>query len=251
MQQEQSKVVDIQNKWRWLIGMAVIILGLLGGLLGLLAHWAQRDEGGLMHEQIGAAYTPKNVVGNLGGMPVTIKPHIPNFIEYEGDPGWGERRRGKPPPRTHASLLNGFQVSVRYPDMATTSSPELRADLDQNSIKWLVLHVQSGTRWPGNGFLDRLYKRTIQNPEQRHISRQYTPLKSTIQGLELYAPRGINPQTGIGYRYDIGGDYFFGRKKLAKSALPSTVFSRTKRKPMACAHKSGAWKIMGSRYSFG
>lgn len=34
-----------------------------------------------------ASYTPHDVVGDLGGMPVTIPHHFASYVEYDDDPG--------------------------------------------------------------------------------------------------------------------------------------------------------------------
>ncbi len=38
-----------------------------------------------------ARYTPKDVIGDLGGLKVKIPRHYAEYVEYDDDPGWGER----------------------------------------------------------------------------------------------------------------------------------------------------------------
>ncbi|OYU41539.1 MAG: hypothetical protein CFE44_29200, partial [Burkholderiales bacterium PBB4] len=162
-----------------------------------------------------AQYTPRDVIGDLGGMKVTIPSYVAELVEYDGDPGWSAKRDGPRPTRSHSSKLNSFGYEVRYPDMATLSSPELRADFEKKQMyqhPWVTISVQSGSRYPGHGFLTRRYNATIPNPDQQSIHRQYEALPSPVKGLELFAKRGVNPNTGIGQRYEgADGDIFVGR----------------------------------------
>lgn len=203
---------------RWVIVVLATVLILFVGLLALFAYVAGAGAQGFMSPQMAAAYpTPKDVVGDLGGMPVRIARHIPHLVEYDGDPGWGEKRQGPPPERTHASRLKSFGVHVHYPDMATLSSPELWAEFEKKRLynhPWLDFGIQSGSSYPGHGFLDRRYLATIPNPEQRDAMRQYESLPSPVTGLELYAKRGMNPRTGIAHRYEWSdGDLFIKRNR--------------------------------------
>ncbi|MDR7094702.1 hypothetical protein [Hydrogenophaga laconesensis] len=206
------------RRGRWVIVLLVAMLVLFGGVLALLAYVTGAGALGFMPPQMSAAhYTPKDVVGDLGGMPVTIARHIPHLVEYDGDPGWGEKRKGPPPERTHASRLKSFGVHVRYPDMATLSSPELWSEFEKKRLydhKWLDLTIQSGSSYPGDGYLDRGYQATIPNPERHDSSSQYEPLPSPIKGLELYAKRGVNPRTGVAHRYEwTDGDLYIHRNR--------------------------------------
>ncbi len=57
------------------------------------------------------------VIGDLGGMPVSIPHHFAHFVEYEGDPRFLEPRKGTPPMRGYQSKLRSFGFEVRFPDM--------------------------------------------------------------------------------------------------------------------------------------
>lgn len=209
---------SVPRRGRWVVVVMASLLILLVALLALLAFVSGVGAQGFMPPPMAAAYpTPKDVVGDLGGMPVRIARHIPHLVEYDGDPGWGEKRQGPPPERTHASRLKSFGVHVRYPDMATLSSPELWAEFEKKRIynhPWLDFGIQSGSSYPGHGFLDRLYESTIPNPEQRDAMRQYESLPSPVAGLELFAKRGVDPRTGLAHRYEwFDGDHFIQRNR--------------------------------------
>lgn len=63
---------------RWVVVVLATVLILFVGLLVLFAHVAGAGAQGFMSPQMAAAYpTPKDVVGDLGGMPVRIARHIP------------------------------------------------------------------------------------------------------------------------------------------------------------------------------
>jgi hypothetical protein len=47
-------------------------------------------------EMAAAQFSRGVVVGDLGGMPVAIPRHFAEYVEYDGDPGWGETRKAIP-----------------------------------------------------------------------------------------------------------------------------------------------------------
>ena len=94
------------RRGRWVIVLLAAMLILFGGFFALMAYVTGVGAQGFMPPQMAAAYhTPQDLVGDLGGMPVRIDRHIVRLVEYDGDPGWGEARKGPPPERTHASRL--------------------------------------------------------------------------------------------------------------------------------------------------
>ena len=48
---------------------------------------------------------------------VRIPRHYAEYVEYDGDPGFGEKRKGPVPERTFESKLSSFGMDVRFPDM--------------------------------------------------------------------------------------------------------------------------------------
>lgn len=199
----------------WLIGL----LGLSGVLLLLLWRFASAVLLGNPFESpemAAAHYATRDVVGDLGGVPVTIPRHFANFVEYEGDPGWGEKRKGPRPERTHQSKLISFGYDTRFPDMAGESSQELIKDKRNYSIyttPWISVGITTGNIYPGDGFLDRRatyigktgstlkYEQHVQLPEPEH-------------GLTVYAASGIDPKTNKPYREDtFAKDIFVHRDK--------------------------------------
>lgn len=191
------------------------------------------------------------VIGDLGGMPVKIDHRIVRFIEYDGDPGWGERRRGPRPQRTYSSRLKSFAFEVRYPDMKTRADKDAQVDYEKyhplfsslgpelrDTNPWFDGGIDAGDRYPGHGSLDRLYQGTILNPDQQPISAQLLPEPSPVSGLELYAPRGRNPATGNPWRFESSwGDTYIHRNHLGKvTAYIQCAYRQGTRRYSGCTH---------------
>ncbi len=163
-------------------------------------------------EMAAAKYASRDVVGDLGGVPVNIPRHFANYVEYEGDPGWGEKRKGLKPKRTHQSKLTSFGYYTRFPDMAGESSFELVKDKSSYSIHttpWIDVGITTGNIYPGDGFLDRRAA-AMKNNSSRY--EQYEQLPSPEHGLTVYAPAGVDPKTDKPYReHDYAKDVFLHR----------------------------------------
>jgi hypothetical protein len=201
------------------------MLILLGGFFALMAYVTGVGAQGFMPPPMAAAYhTPQDLVGDLGGMPVRIDRHIVRLVEYDGDPGWGPPRKGPPPERTHASRLASFGFHVRYPDMRSLDDAEMRADYERyhpimkpveyglSEINpWLRGGIQSGSSYPGHGFLNRRYVALL-DPTQQSVNGKYVPEPSSIKGLDLFIHSGNHPYSGLPLRYEAGGDDTYVRR---------------------------------------
>lgn len=105
--------------------MLKLIKKLLIGILLVIACWvllvlcklAFLLYGFQPPEMAAAQYATKDAVGDMGGMPVRIPYYFANYLEYEGDPSWGEKRSGSKPARNYHSKITSFGFDVRYPDM--------------------------------------------------------------------------------------------------------------------------------------
>ena len=166
-------------------------------------------------EMAAAKYASRDVVGDLGGVPVNIPRHFANYVEYEGDPGWGEKRKGTKPKRTHQSKLISFGYDTRFPDMAGESSFELAKDKSSYSIHttpWIDVGVTTGNIYPGDGFLDRLAAAMKDNSSSYE---QYEQLSESEYGLTVYAAAGFDPETNKPYREHMyAKDIFLYRDNL-------------------------------------
>ena len=165
----------------------------------------------------------KYVIGDLGGMKVRIPSYFANYVEYEGDPTWGEKRQGSVPVRDFNSKLKSFGFDVRFPDMAGRSSIELWKDQrsrvdakwehyyypEKSPTHWIDVGVASAKSYPVNGFLDRLTNGTLSfNAKAKEgyypamAYKQYEKLHKHEYGLTVYAPPGIDPRTNKPFRDD-------------------------------------------------
>ena len=153
-------------------------------------------------EMAAAKYASRDVVGDLGGVPVNIPRHFANYVEYEGDPGWGEKRKGPRPKRTHQSKLTSFGYYTRFPDMAGESSFELVKDKSSYSIHttpWIDVGITTGNIYPGDGFLDRRAS-YLDRKDSILKYEHYEQLPETEYGLTVYAAAGVDPKTNKPYR---------------------------------------------------
>lgn len=146
-----------------------VVVGVVGGMLWL-KYTMPLIFGPFQSLQMAAAqFAVRDVAADLGGMPVTIPRHFANYVEYNGDPGWGEKRKGPRPERTQASKLSSFGFYARFPDMAGLSSPDLRKDKESQSIyntMWIDVTLTTGAFYPGDGFLMREPVRRKKNGDQ-------------------------------------------------------------------------------------
>ena len=185
-----------RGRGRWVVALIVMLLMLLGVLSWLLTKTMGASLGGFGPAQMAAAqYTARDVVGDLGGMPVTIPRHMAEFVEYEGDPGWGEKRQSATPERTYQSHLTSFGVQFRYADLATLSSSKEWKDKKSKSIyntDWMSFGITSGKQYPGNGWLDRLTDARL----LRRTSDRYIYIKQPQRNFGLDAYFMVNKDTG-------------------------------------------------------
>jgi hypothetical protein len=252
-QTEKRETVRPARRGLWVLVLLAAMLVLFGGFLALMAYVSGAASQGFMPPQMAAAYRiPKDLVGDLGGMPVRIDRHIVRLVEYDGDPGWGEKRKGPPPERTHASRLASFGFYVRYPDMRSLNEPEMRDDFEryhpttastEYGIKeknpWLDGGIQSGASYPGRGFLDRLYAASLLNPDQQPGISQFVPQPSPVKGLELYVLSGTDPLTGNAWRYERSwSDRYVHRDRQGKATTYIRCSYQTAtRRPTSCTHE--------------
>jgi hypothetical protein len=132
---------------RWLkritLTLLAIILLLAAGIGIVLyksaSHRRQLTESWIFKEnQVGP------VIGDLGGIPVSIPHHyLARFMEYEGDPHFLEPRKGAVPIRSFQSSLRSFGFEVRFPDMAplTEATPEEKHKTTIFNTMWLNVGV--------------------------------------------------------------------------------------------------------------
>lgn len=169
-------------------------------------------------EMAAVQYAKADMAGNLGGIPVTIPQHFANYVEYEGDPRWGEKRKGPVPERTHESRLTSFGFKVRLPDMAGLSSREMWKDKGSYTIyntPWIRVGLKAGNIYSGDGFLDRRasYLERWKFDESNTLAwERYEPTGELSHGLTVYVPTGTDPKTQRPYREGLyAEDVFLNR----------------------------------------
>ena len=88
---------------RLLIALASLAAFIPIAVMFLLSGALVMSEGNpLFPPEMNAARVPRSefVIGDLGGMPVKIPRYFASYVEYDGDPGFGEKRPSSPPIRT-------------------------------------------------------------------------------------------------------------------------------------------------------
>ena len=160
--------------------------------------------------------TSRTVIGNLGGLPVTIPPEFARNVEYDGDPSFGEKRQGLIPVRTHQSGIRALGFELKYPDFAVTTNAERAEDKQKFNIKntpWIRFGVTASSDFGDGQFLERSF---LNMNEDREV--QYEKLFDKQYGLEVYSPytvdkslRNYDPDSRT-YRSRTGDqDLFFHR----------------------------------------
>ncbi|MCS4511047.1 hypothetical protein [Xylophilus ampelinus] len=205
-----AKKSRVPHKGRWIVVPLVVVVLAMVLVMGY-ATWRWSSLGlnalaaGFQSPDMAAAqYTDRTVRANLGGVPVAIPPYFAEYVEYDGDPGWGEKRKGPKPVRTPESRIASFGFDVRYPDMAGKSTPELWEDYRKRRLatdQWLDVGFNSGEIYRGAGSADRIGNGTI-NSKSGYWFDRYEKLKENEYGLEVYALVGVEPKEGKPARED-------------------------------------------------
>jgi hypothetical protein len=195
---------------RWMPLLALLVCSALVVGMAWFKQTSSRVLGGPFQppEMAAVQFATRNMVGDLGGVPVTIPRHFANYVEYEGDPGFGEKRIGPRPERTYASKLTSFGFYVRFPDMAGMSSYALETDKRTQTIyktMWIGVGINTGERYPGDGFLDR--QASSINDPSRFFQYEAQPQKE--DELTVYAPTGVDPRTQRPMREDDDAEDIF------------------------------------------
>ena len=145
--------------------------------------------------------TPEAVVGDLGGMAVTIPADFAHNVEYDGDPGFGEKRIGPTPPRTHRSGLRSLGFDVRYPEFEVTGMKERQVDMRKYTVfntPWFLVGLTASSYFGDGLFLERNFA-----GRNRDLGFQYGKLAEKKYGMDAYTPvtvdvskRNYNHETG-------------------------------------------------------
>jgi len=126
------------------------------------------------------------VIGELGGVEVSIPRAFARFVEYEGDSHFMEKREGAVPERTFDSKIRSFGFEIRFPDGASRDQ-ETSADRVSRNIyntNWLMVGVRAA-KDPviAYGGLKRMID-AYKDPKLNLIV--YEKMSSDVFGLEGY-----------------------------------------------------------------
>lgn len=190
-------------------------------------------------EMAAAQYAHKDVVADLGGVPVSIPKHFADYVEYDGDPGFGEKRKEPKPKRTQQSKLSSFGFYVRHPDMVGLSTPELRQEKKEENIyttMWLSVGISSSNNYPGDGFLDRRTRAAVDIPNEVLKYRNYEKLPDEQYGLTVYAASGVDPKTNKPYRQDDDAKDVFIYRNADGKVITYIDCSNRQIKSVRCEH---------------
>lgn len=200
----ENKYSNRWRAWRWIVYLLIGLSIASGYVFWEFQRIKNRLFGFQPPEMALAQYTPKDVVGDLGGMKVRIPRHCVEYVEYDDDPGFGEKRKGTAPERTFESKLRSFGIDIRMTDMRCQESSELRENRRQQFLKqespWISIGVNAGSIYPKLGAMAvdrqaRIVIDSIAKPTEFWFSN-YERLPSKVYGLDAYVVAGLDPHTG-------------------------------------------------------
>jgi len=234
------------HRGRWVVILLLVVICAMAFYSWRLARLLSVDIWDFRPpEMVAAQYSAKDVIGDLGGMPVKICRHIAEYVEYDGDPGFsGPPRQGPPPERTYASRLKSFGFAVRFPDMAMITSIEMWADKESYTIRntpWMSVTVYSGENFPGRGFMNRPH---VSNGQTKgdYWWDTYEELPAKKFGLTEYRLQGIDPRTGQPARDHREADIIYIHRDRSGKVLTRIVCSNVSHEAAPCTQK---WSMEG------
>jgi hypothetical protein len=131
---------------RWLKRITLTLLAII--LLFVVWVWTVFYVKSAPYRQLADSWMFKEnqvgpVIGDLGGISVSIPHHFARFVEYEGDPHFLELRKGAVPARSFESKLRSFGFEVRFPDMAPLTEATRQEKLKSTiyNTMWLGVGV--------------------------------------------------------------------------------------------------------------
>lgn len=162
----------------------------------------------------------REVIGDLGGVPVRIPQEFARSVEYDDDPAILEPRLKPVPARNFSSKLRSFGFDFRYPDMVGPGSEEARKDqaahLPGNTF-WIFVGLNAGQDYHSAGSTERLTAATLSKPEAVTGASYQVAAKKTC-GLDTYVLTGNDPKSGKPNReHPNAEDVFVGRDAAGKA----------------------------------
>jgi hypothetical protein len=132
-------------------------------------------------------------IGHLGGVPVSIPKEFAHFVEYDGDPGFLEKRKGPVPKRTFESGICSFGFDIRYPDMMPVNKQTLKDKLEENiyTTMWMGVGILSNSAYGYDGpdKMTRFAKYGLENGKYFH---RYEEQPERRYGLVVFVPVDVD-----------------------------------------------------------
>lgn len=151
-----------------------------------------------------------HIIGDLGGTPVSIPKNLVRLVEYNGDPDWGETRKGDEPVRTYQSKINSFGFDIRYTDgVFSSQSNEYNQQKNLPNSPWISVGINAGNRYYGAYGIQRRAQGTISPNYEVEPYHKYEKLPELQYGLEVYASPGIDPKTNQPWRKNLYAEDVF------------------------------------------
>lgn len=210
-------------KWTLWSALGVVVAICIAAWFKLASLWL----GGFQPPEMAAAqYSSKDVVGNLGGLPVRLPRYAVHLVEFDGEPSWGKSKN--PVQRTDLTGIKSFGFYMRYPDMQIIDSYATEKEHRSQSIytsMWLDVGVTSGEIYPKDGFLDRLFSCLVPSTapptcggDKVYWWDDYQRLPKPEHGLTVYALKGVEPKSGQPAREDktFAKDVFVAKDKQGR-----------------------------------
>jgi hypothetical protein len=223
---KKIKRKNMPQPWlRWLIAAAVL----------LLVGCGKKDESQeLQNLMLTVPVQGKEVIGDLGGVPVRIPREFAESVEYNEDPGIIKPRTKPVPERDFSSKIRSFGFYVRYPDMLSLRTEEGRKDRDAQlpgNTFWISAGFNAGEDYPGPGSTERITTATLGRPEAI-TGALYELAPERTCGLETYVLTGTDTKTGAPNReHSNAEDVFIGRSAAGKA----TTYIRCSNRPLNAA----------------
>jgi len=160
-----------------------------------------------------------DITGVLGGMKIKIPRDCAELVEYDGDPGLGERPSNAASNRNTRNIRS-LGMDVRLPEMSCKSSKELKDDYRSNFLNkhslWLSIGVNSGEIYPGPQAAQRQLDAvlsSIRSPNEFWLDN-YERTPEMIYGLDAFVVSGTDPQLGGPAKdNERASDKFFGHNE--------------------------------------
>jgi hypothetical protein len=197
----ENKFSNRSRRWRW-VGYLLVALSIASGYAFWKFQSTKNQLFGFQPPEMALAqYTSKDVIGDLGGMKVRIPRHYAEYVEYDDDPGFGEKRKESIPERNFESRLRSFGMNVRFPDMKGLETMELKEAHRNYRLKpknpWIDISINAGSIYPsmGENANSGLAKKLWEKSEYWFANYERAPQMDTA-GLEAYVVAGTDPRTG-------------------------------------------------------